>query len=238
MDAILLTPCDSVSASVSIEQIGGPGEVVSHIASDNVLGGRMAGELMAQLLGGQGNVAILTHPGVTSVIDRIRGFREVVSASEGLLVVGELPVWRFTRAKATELVRRLLTGAIVDGLFCINGELTLGAADVIEASGKVGVVVGLDGNREVGDRIQQGRIQGDVIQHPEAIGALALVAIGDHLVGRPVPPVICAESGWAPRVLLHRGRERVDTRLLRNATPRATWFRWTSETTSRRSASP
>jgi ribose transport system substrate-binding protein len=210
VDAILLTPCDSASAGASIEQAnrlgvpvftmdvsvtGGRGKVVSHIASDNVLGGKKAGDLMARALGGQGNVAIITHPGVTSVADRVRGFREVVSASQGLLVVGELPVWRHTRAQAADLVRQLLASATVDGLFCINSELAMGAAEGIDAAGKVGqvLVVGFDGAREVRDAIEQGRIHGDVIQHPETIAALAIGAIRDHLDGRPVPPVISAD---------------------------------------------
>jgi ribose transport system substrate-binding protein len=210
VDAILLTPCDSASAGASIEQAnrrdipvftmdvavtGGRGRVVSHIASDNHLGGWKAGELMARALAGQGNAAIITHPGVTSVIDRVRGFREAVSAWEGLLVVGELPVWRHTRAQAAELARRLVAGAAVDGLFCINSELSLGAVDGIDAAGKAGrvVVVGFDGAREVSEAIRQGRIRGDVIQHPEAIAALAIGAIRDHLAGKPVPPVITAD---------------------------------------------
>lgn len=211
VDAILLTPCDSASAGASIEQAnrldvpvftmdvavtGGRGEVVSHVASDNFLGGWKAGELMARALGGQGNVAIVTHPGVTSVDDRDRGFREALSASaERLLVVGELPVWRHSRAKAAGLVRRLLAGATVDGLFCMNSELTMGAVEGVGAAGKVGqvVVVGFDGAREVWEAIQQGRIHGDVIQHPEAIAAMAIGAIRDHLAGRPVPPAISAD---------------------------------------------
>jgi ribose transport system substrate-binding protein len=210
VDAILLTPCDSASAGASIEKAnrlgvpvftidvavtGGRGAVVSHIASDNVLGGRKAGELMARALGGRGNVVIVTHPGVTSVVDRVRGFREAVAETEGLLVVGELPVWRHTRAQAAELVSRLLAGAAVDGVFAINSELALGAAEGIDAAGEVGrvVVVGFDGALEVREAIQRGRIHGDVVQHPEAIAALAIGAIRDHLAGRPVPPVISAD---------------------------------------------
>ena len=212
VDAILLTPCDSVSVGAAIEQASrlgvpvftvdvastsGRGAVVSHIASDNPLGGRKAGELMATGLAGRGNIAILTHPGVTPVIERVRGFREVVAAHEEMLILGELPAWINARAEATELVRRLLAGAVVDGLFCTNGELTMGAVAGVEAAGRAGqvVVVGYDGTREALEAIRHGRIYADVVQHPDALAALAIGAVRDHLAGRPVPPLITAEIG-------------------------------------------
>src|SRR5512138_954104 len=66
VDAIVLTPCDSSTVGIPIEQanragipvftmdIGNTsnrGKVVSHIGSDNLSGGRKAGELMVQALG-------------------------------------------------------------------------------------------------------------------------------------------------------------------------------------------
>lgn len=212
VDAILMTPCDSVAVGAAIQRANqagvpvftvdvastsGRGEVVSHIASDNPLGGRKAGELMASGLEGRGTVAILTHPGVTPVIERVRGFREVIAGHEGILVLGELPAWRNARAEATGLVRRLLAGTAVDGVFCTNGELTMGAVAGVEAAGRTGqvVVVGYDGTREAREAIRQGRIHAEVVQHPEVIAALAIGAVRDHLAGRPVPPVISAEIG-------------------------------------------
>lgn len=209
VDAILLTPCDSATIGAAIERVNrlgvpvftvdvastsGRGQVVSHVASDNALGGRKAGELMAAALAGRGNVAILTHPGVTPVIERVRGFREVIAAHEELLVVGELPAWVDARAEAAELVRRLLAGAVVDGLFCTNGELTMGAVAGVKAAGRAGrvVVVGYDGTREAREAIRVGLIHADVVQHPRVLAALAMGAIRDHLAGRPVPPVITA----------------------------------------------
>ena len=80
VSAILVAPCDS-SAIVphlkAAQQAGIPvfsadiavngSAVVSHIASDNVQGGRLAARALAELLNGKGKVLIIDHPEVASV---------------------------------------------------------------------------------------------------------------------------------------------------------------------------
>ena len=88
--AIVLTPYDSQaigSAIVEANKAGIPvftadianassqGVVVSHIASDNVQGGGQAGKLMCAAVPAGGPVAILDEPEVTSVQDRVKGFK-------------------------------------------------------------------------------------------------------------------------------------------------------------------
>lgn len=66
------------------------GEVVCHIASDNVAGGRLAGEFIAKALKGKGNVAIINQPTVTSVLDRVQGFREAIAQFPGIKIVADV----------------------------------------------------------------------------------------------------------------------------------------------------
>ncbi len=96
VSAIVLTPYDSQaigSAIVEANKAGIPvftadiasaskdGKVVSHVASDNVQGGAQAGKLMcAALPSGVGSVAIIDEPTVTSVQDRVSGFRAALAA--------------------------------------------------------------------------------------------------------------------------------------------------------------
>jgi ribose transport system substrate-binding protein len=87
MDALVVCPVDSDTIGGAIRRANeakvpvftadiaaNDGEVVSHIASDNVAGGRLAGEYMAKLLNGKGKIIIIDHPKVMSVRDRTRGF--------------------------------------------------------------------------------------------------------------------------------------------------------------------
>lgn len=210
VDALLLTPCDPVAVGAPIEQAnraglpvftvdiasaGGRGKVVTHVGSDNVEGGRKAGELMVQALGGRGIVLMVMHPGIASMLDRIRGFREVVGASRGILVVGELPVFGKAREESAARVGEMLGRSAVKGIFCCNDEFALGAVAAVEAAGRTGkvVIVGFDGTDEARQAIRVGKIHADVVQQPARMAELAVGAVRDHLAGKPVPPRIVAE---------------------------------------------
>src|SRR5262245_58523130 len=98
--AILAAPCDSAAIVANLagpEQAGIPvftadiaargGHVVSHIASDNVLGGRLAAQALVRHLGETGKVLIIDHPTVASVQERVRGFEEELKKHPGLTIV-------------------------------------------------------------------------------------------------------------------------------------------------------
>ena len=110
VDAIVVCPCnsDTVAANLkSAEEAGIPvfpadisakrAKIVSHIASDNYQGGKLAGETMAKLLGGKGTVLIIDHPTVSSVQDRTRGFEDALKAHPGMSIVGRPSADGFSR---------------------------------------------------------------------------------------------------------------------------------------------
>lgn len=212
VDAIVVSPCDSKSAGGSIAEANDAGipvftadiactspigKVVSHIASDNRQGGRLAAMLLAEALGGQGEVAVLSHPEVTSVQDRVLGFREEIEKHAGLKIVQELSA----EGKRDEAVK-VMEDAIqshprLRGVFAINDDTALGALAAIEAAGKLGQIkiVGYDATPEARAKIQDGAIHGDVIQNPRRIGELTIRAIHDHFSKKTPPALIPVEVG-------------------------------------------
>ena len=83
VDAIVVCPVDSKGIGPAIERANAAkipvftadiaadgGQVVSHVASDNVAGGRLAAEYIAKRLGDKGDVGIIGEPDVQSTIDR------------------------------------------------------------------------------------------------------------------------------------------------------------------------
>ncbi len=219
VDALLVTPCDPAGIGEAIEQanraglpvftvdIGSAsqrGRVVAHVGSDNVEGGRMAGRLLVEALGGRGTVLIVMNPGIASMLDRIRGFREVVGASRGILVVGEVPVFGRPREESAARIGERIARAAVKGIFCCNDEVAMGALEAVEAAGRVGevVIIGFDGTEEARQAIRAGKIRADVVQQPDRMGELAVLAVRDHLAGKAVPSrieaelTICTAAGW------------------------------------------
>jgi len=208
--AILAAPCDSNAIVPSLagpERAGIPvftadiaahgGKVVSHVASDNVQGGRLAGETLAALLGGTGKVAIIDHPTVASVQDRVRGFEDALRKHPGITIVAR-PSSDGQRAKATQVMEDLLQAhRDLRGVFGINDDSALGATSVLEAAGRKDiVVVGYDATDEAQTAIRSGGpLKADVIQYPRRIGEKAIDLIARHLAGERVEPVVAIEVG-------------------------------------------
>jgi ribose transport system substrate-binding protein len=149
--AIVLTPYDSQaigSAIVEANTAGIPvftadiantakvGKVVAHIASDNIQGGGQAGVLMCRALGKAGTVAIIDEPEVTSVQDRVKGFRDALkSGCPGVTVVADIDGGG-ERAKGSSSMEDILQAhGDIKGVFGINDDSALGAAKAIEAAG-------------------------------------------------------------------------------------------------------
>ena len=180
--AIVLTPYDSQaigSAIVEANKVNIPvftadianasksGTVVSHIASDNVQGGAQAGKLMCAAIPGHvGTIAIIDEPEVTSVQDRVKGFKQAIAQScPGLTIVSDIDGGG-ERAKASSSMDDILQARKdLKGVFGINDDSALGAAKSIQAAGLQGkiAVVGYDAQPEARTAIGNGAMYGDAI---------------------------------------------------------------------------
>jgi hypothetical protein len=65
-------------------------KVVCHIASDKVVGGRLAAQAISAAIKGNGKVATIDHPEVESIIQRVHGFEEEAAKFAGIKVVAKL----------------------------------------------------------------------------------------------------------------------------------------------------
>jgi ribose transport system substrate-binding protein len=210
--AIVLTPYDSQaigSAIVEANKAGIPvftadianaskdGTVVSHIASDNVEGGQQAGKLICAAVK-MGTVAVIDEPEVTSVQDRVKGFRSALAGNcPGVSIVADIDGGG-ERAKASSVTEDILQShKDLKGIFGINDDSALGAAKAIDAAGLKGkiAVVGYDATPEARTAIAAGSMYGDAIQHPDQIGSKTIDAIADSFAGKSVPARIAVPVG-------------------------------------------
>ena len=212
--AIVLTPYDSQaigSAIVEANKANVPvftadianasknGVVVSHIASDNVQGGGEAGTLMCNAIPGKvGTIAIIDEPEVTSVQDRVKGFRAAIKTGcPGVTVVADIDGGG-ERAKASSSMEDILQShKDLKGVFGINDDSALGAAKAIDAAGLTGkiAVVGYDAQPEARAAIKAGSMYGDAIQHPDQIGAKTIDAIHQYFDKQTPPAKIAVPVG-------------------------------------------
>lgn len=210
VDAIVLAPCDSKAMgsaiveankaripvfTIDIANMSSQGKVVSHIASDNRDGGRQAALLLVKALNARGKVVIINHPGITSVLDRVGGFKDEMAKYPGIQIIADVPAWG-QRDRAMAIMEDILLQLPdVNGVFGINDDCTLGALAATEAAGKKIMIVGYDATPEARKAIAEGRIYGDAIQYPVKIGTLAIQTIANHLAGKRVPETVPVPVG-------------------------------------------
>ena len=210
VDAILLSPADSRAIGTTIQEANNAGipvftadiavlaegvEVVSHVGIDNFVGGQMAGRAAIEALGGSGQMAIIDHPEVESVIQRTRGFIAVIdsarTAGQDIEIVAQLPGRGSTDHAFRATEDALQAHAELDLVFGINDETALGAFAAIEKAGKTDRVrvIGFGGKEEAIAAVDEGRLYADIITYPGQIGAIAIQSIAKYRAGETVPEV-------------------------------------------------
>jgi ribose transport system substrate-binding protein len=214
VDAIIVSPVDSRGIGPAIRKANEAnipvftadiasqeGAVVSHIASDNVAGGRLAGEYLAKFLGGKGNIAIIGQPTVTSVLDRVQGFKEAIAKYPGLTIVADVN-GEGVRDKAMQAASDVLqANPGLSGIFGINDDSALGALDAVQQFKRDGIaVIGYDATPPAVDAITRGTpLKADVVQYPRKIGEMTIAKIKEYFSGASVPKVVPVEVGIVDR---------------------------------------
>lgn len=212
--AIVLCPCESKSIGPAIIEANEAGipvftadiaclapgaKVVSHIATDNLGGGREAGKGMIEALGeAGGKVVILDYKSAESCLLRVDGFKEVIAAhnmanpDSKIDIVMELPGEgkKDLGAKTTE--DAMQAHPDLAGIFAINDLAALGARAALEKAGKADQVkiIGFDGQPEGKQAIKEGKIYADPVQFPDQIGSKTMETILAYLRGDDVPAEI------------------------------------------------
>jgi len=173
------------------------GKVECHIASDNIQGGRLAGEYMSKALNGKGEIAIVNDPAVRSVQDRVKGFREAIAKFPGIKVVDDQSAEGKRDMAVTVTENLLQKHPKLSGIFAINDSTALGALAAIDQAGRKDIVlVGYDGDPEARQKITDGTaLKADSVQYPREIGKATADAVADFLEGKKVPAAIPVKVG-------------------------------------------
>ncbi|ODS43884.1 D-ribose ABC transporter substrate-binding protein RbsB [Pasteurella multocida] len=162
------------------------GDVVSHIASDNVAGGKMAGDFIAEKLGAGAKVIQLEGiAGTSAARERGEGFKQAIDAHK-FDVLASQPA-DFDRTKGLNVMENLLASkGDVKAVFAQNDEMALGALRAINAANKKVLVVGFDGTDDGVKAVQTGKMVATIAQQPDLIGALGVVTADKVLKGEKV----------------------------------------------------
>ena len=210
VDGIVLAPLDDAALRRSVDEamrIGIPvvifdsglqGEnYVSYVATDNFKAGQLAGQYMATLLDGKGNVALLRYAeGSDSTTKREDGFLDAIAAFAGIEIVTSNQYAGVTTESALQAAENMLSrfggneeNLQLDGIFCATEPTALGILRALQNSGYAGKVrfVGFDSSDKMISALRAGELNGFVVQNPMRIGYLAVKTLADHIQGKQVP---------------------------------------------------
>ncbi|SJN19587.1 Ribose ABC transport system, periplasmic ribose-binding protein RbsB (TC 3.A.1.2.1) [Vibrio casei] len=197
--ALLINPTDSDAVSnairianranipvLTLDRGASRGDVVSHIASDNVAGGEMAGKYIIEKVGEKAKVIQLEGiAGTSAARERGEGFMKAVKGSN-LELLASQPA-DFDRTKGLNVMENLLAAnSDVQAVFAQNDEMALGALRAVQASGKNILIVGFDGTDDGISAVKRGMLGATIAQQPALIGELGVETANKVLKGQTV----------------------------------------------------
>ncbi|MFL5333656.1 MAG: ABC transporter substrate-binding protein [Geminicoccaceae bacterium] len=172
----------------------GPGDFPrAYIATDNVLGGFLAGLALAKQVDGKGKVYVSNvKPGISTTDQREEGFKAAMKNFPDVTVL-ETQFNDDDANKAASQVQAVFArNPDLDGVFGANLFSAIGAADGVKALGKSGAirVVAFDAPSRIVDDLKSGLIDLAVAQHPAEIGYYGVMTAYAVIHGQSVPPLI------------------------------------------------
>ncbi|TCO77476.1 ribose ABC transporter substrate-binding protein RbsB [Marinisporobacter balticus] len=168
---------------LTLDRGANSGEVVSHIASDNVAGGKMAGEYVVEKLAKKGKVIELEGiPGASATVDRGAGFNEALKGTEIEVVAKQTA--NFNRTEGLTVMENILQAQPeINAVFAHNDEMALGALKAIEGTNREIMVVGFDATDDAVASVKEGKLAATVAQQPDMIGSLGVETADKVLKG-------------------------------------------------------
>ncbi|MEQ8966944.1 MAG: ABC transporter substrate-binding protein [Azospirillaceae bacterium] len=170
----------------------------SLLATDNILGGRLGGEALGNAIeakhgSASGTVGIISYgPGVSTLDERIQGFKEGLAAFPDLEIVTER-VGDFQTTTALNDTSDVLTAfPDITGLFADALFTGLGAGQALSESGKAGetLLVSFDASDTLEQFIRDGVAQALIVQDPYRMGYGGVENALEALAGEDIPDFI------------------------------------------------
>ena len=158
--------------------------VQTQIVTDNLQGGRLAADALNDLLGGKGEVLVITQPPGSAAQDqRTSGFEEQLKKYPGVVYLGA-QYQSDDPQKAAEIVTSTLSAhPKLAGIFATNDQGAIGALTGLRQAGALGKVkvVAYDAASAEVSALKNGGIQALIAQNPRQEGEAAMEA-ADKLV--------------------------------------------------------
>lgn len=202
VDAIVIVPvqADSLAPQMASAQAAGipviavntaladSSALASSVLPDDVAAGAQEMQMMADRLGGKGNIVVLQGPlGSSPELDRTKGIKQTLANYPDITILA-MDTANWKRDEAVNKVKNWLSsfGDQVDGIVSENDDMGLGAVQALAEAGRSVPVVGIDGIQDGLEAVRDGKFIGTSLQHGRVEMAEGLAVALRAARGEPV----------------------------------------------------
>ncbi|TFV58025.1 sugar ABC transporter substrate-binding protein [Mycobacterium sp. PS03-16] len=217
VDAIIVVPVQADSLGPQVASAKAKGiplvpvnaaldspDVAASVQPDDVAAGEQEMQMMADRLGGRGNIVVLQGPlGQSGEIDRTKGINNVLAKYPDIKVLA-MDTANWKRDEAVNKMKNWISGFgdQINGVVAENDDMGLGALQALKEAGRTGVpIVGIDGIEDGLNAVKSGEFIGTSLQNGtvELSAGLAVankLAKGEEVNTKPVyiMPAITQEN--------------------------------------------
>lgn len=170
---------------------------VTTATTDNKAAAALAADKMAELIGKEGEVAVVAHDQTSRTgIDRRDGFVERMKAYPKIKIVS-IQYGAGDQLKSTEITKSILQAyPRLKGAFGTNEGSAIGVLNGAKEMKRKLVIVGYDSGKQQKDAIKDGSMAGAITQNPVGIGYKTVEAAVKALKGEKLPKVIDTGFYW------------------------------------------
>jgi ribose transport system substrate-binding protein len=173
---------------------------VSTAATDNIAATALAADKMAELIGGEGEVAIIAHDQTSRTgIDRVKGFTDQITSKYPNITIVDTQYGGGDHLKSTDLAKAIIQAhPNLKGFFGANEGSIIGVLNAVAELGMEGqiTVIGYDSGKQQMDAIRAGTEAGAITQNPVGIGYKCVEAAVKAAKGETLPKVIDTGFYW------------------------------------------
>jgi ribose transport system substrate-binding protein len=187
---------DAAKAGIKVITFDAPApssSALTYIGTDNQTAGFEAGKKMAELMKGQGKIAIL-QGGLTATNLNLRtqGFKDALAKQAPDIKIVDVVDTAGDFSVATNKTEATLQSyPDLTALFSVSAEGAPAAAGVLKQQGKAGKILlaGFDDLKDTLEGIKDGSVAFCIVQKTFKMGWLSIEALRDAVAGKPLPKV-------------------------------------------------
>ena len=201
VQGIILNPQDADALAVAVEKANAANipivgvntrvnsdGLTSYVGSKDVMAGELEMQMIADILGGKGEIVIIEGPlGQSAQIERKEGIYNILEKYPDIKVLAE-KTGNWSRAEGMTLMDTWLnTFDKIDAIVAENDEMALGAYQAAKAKGFTEMpAIGVDGITDALNAVKNGEMVATIFQDGWGQGQKATEVLYDAIQGKPV----------------------------------------------------